>query len=121
MPPTNQVVPDEANGTSESLPKIDDRVTVAGYCAGTVKYVGLHKGDPAKGTRVLVHLDKAIGKNNGSVHGNHYSPELGANEGVLVKAEKVQVIFDNRLDAEDDDVAVPQVGRKQHVVCSSHG
>ena len=73
-----------------ALLHVGDRVNVTGYCAGTVKYVGPHKVNAAKGLRVLVHLDKAIGKNNGAVGGKCYSPQqLGENEGVLVTARKV--------------------------------
>lgn len=82
-----------------ALLRVGDRVNVTGYdCAGTIQYVGLHKVDPAKGLRVLVYLDKAVGKNNGTIGGKMYSAApLGKNEGVLVKANRVGKLYETRL------------------------
>eukprot|EP00729_Bicosta_minor_P028424 gene28424-32505_t len=66
------------------------RVSVVGYdCPGTVRYVGPHLADPTKGDRMLVELDKPIGKNNGTVKGTRFCAELPQNTGVLVPLSKV--------------------------------
>jgi hypothetical protein len=68
-----------------------DAVTVNGYsCQGTIRFVGLHKVEPAKGMRVLVELNEPVGKNNGTVGGIQYtSKPLPAKTGVLVSPERV--------------------------------
>ena len=74
--------------------------------------------DPAKGLRVLVHLDKALGKNDGTVSGQSYCTEpLGPNEGVLVRADKV-----GKLSAEMEDeitaalASILRIGSDTYVV-----
>lgn len=68
------------------------KVTVDGFdCSGTVRYVGPHLADPAKGNRMLVELDEPIGKNNGTIKGVQFCAKLPAKTGVLVKPTKVTV------------------------------
>eukprot|EP00729_Bicosta_minor_P024527 gene24527-14915_t len=84
----------ETAAASASMPAtslaVGARVSVIGYdCPGTVRYVGPHLADPTKGDRMLVELDKPIGKNNGTVKGTRFCAELPQNAGVLVPLSKV--------------------------------
>lgn len=73
---------------------VGDKVTVDGYeCSGTVRYIGPHLGDPAKGNRMLVELDEPVGKNNGTVKGVQFCAELPPKTGVLIKPTKAAAIM----------------------------
>ena len=78
----------------EDLSKpVGSKVTVEGYaCGGTVRYIGPHLLDPAKGNRVLVELDEPVGNNDGTVMGASYCATLPRKTGVLVAPDKVVAV-----------------------------
>lgn len=93
--------------TAAKLLSVGDRVDVAGYwCPGTVRWVGIHKTDISKGWRVMVQLDKPIGKNNGTVgeglRAVEYCDVLPSHTGALVSTKKVTK---RTAEQEDDYVA----------------
>ena len=76
-----------STGTAVPAFTVGQRVDVQGYsCAGTVRFVGLHHKEHTP--RVLVELDEAIGKNNGTVGGHLYGA-CPDNRGVLTIPGKV--------------------------------
>jgi hypothetical protein len=76
-------------GARVSAADIGKRVTVQGYsCVGTLQFVGPHKRK--QGLRCGVALDKPVGKNNGTIEGDHYFT-CQENHGVLVIPGKVDL------------------------------
>lgn len=71
----------------EEIPRIGDRVTVAGQRRGTVRFVG--ETQFAKGLWLGIELDDADGKNDGSVNGVSYF-SCGVNRGVFAPPNRVQ-------------------------------
>ena len=70
--------------------KVGLRCKVKGYeCKGTIRFVGDHvtKEQP----RVLVELDAAVGKNDGTVEGHRYG-ECQPKHGILVQPKNVEVV-----------------------------
>eukprot|EP00729_Bicosta_minor_P007826 gene7826-17290_t len=103
----------EADSDTEYPFVITDRVQVHGYsCDGTVRWVGTHKVDPSKGLRIMVELDEAIGKNNGTVGGIQYTANrLPKNTGILVRPDRAfAVAVDPATIHEWLDTVVPGYG-----------
>ena len=67
------------------------RCKVKGYeCGGTIRFVGPHH-EKEDEVRVLIELDNAVGKNDGTVKGHKYG-ECLPQHGVLVAPKRVEVV-----------------------------
>lgn len=89
--------------------------------SGVVRFIGIHKSDPSKGMRILVQLDDAVGKNNGTIGGIAFTASpLPAKTGVLVRPGKVTAILysDHESDSsgtqseDDEDLSDSQASQE---------
>ena len=68
---------------------------------GTIAYVGLVPELPGAGPWIGVKLDEPTGKNDGTIRGKRYF-EASANQGVFVRADRVEVGDWGELGLEDN-------------------